>query len=226
MSRSRLLLLLLILLLGAVWYAWQNTPQQQKVGSANIAIKGKPESAVDRGETFSIVSLDVTGGEKLTYNEPKRDLFRPLYRSSVVKKTVASPKPSPVVVAPPPPPPPPPVIPNPAVRPAMGPKPIPPLKVLGFLQKGLETTVFLVSRQGDVYLVKKGDRFADGLFVRELDSATIVVSRGQNDQGITLYVSENKTSRMAIPNVSSGRSTAPAYKGPAPKAEMPEVDDE
>lgn len=221
MSRSRLLLLLFFLLLVALWYAWQNTPQQLKVSSRNVAIKGKSGDVPGGDGGFSIASLDFSGGEKLTYKKPKRDLFRPLYRAPAVKKSVALPKPTPTVVVPPPPPP---LVKNlrPVGRPVTGPKPIPPLNVLGFLQKGPITTVFLSSRQGDLYLVKKGDRFADGLLVRELDGANIVISRGLNDQGVTLKVSESKALRMAIPNVSSGRPSVPVYTEPEPEPQADE----
>lgn len=219
MSRSRLSLLLIVLLLGALWYAWQETPRQQKVASSKSPAENRAVSATVKTGSKGDASLDFNGGEKLTYNKPKRDLFRPLYRAPiVVKKPIAPPPPPPVVIMPAPPPPPPP---RPFVKPVAGPKPIPPLKVLGFLHKGPNITVFLASRQGDLYLVKKGERFADGLLVRELDESKIVISRGADDTGVTLPVGDPKTQRMAIPDLPSGRPSVPGYKSPAPKMKIP-----
>lgn len=223
MNRSRVLLLLFVLLLAALWYAWQETPRQQKISTKKNVTNGTNVAAVNRGTKAGTATLDFSGGEALTFNKPQRDLFRPLYRAPVVvNKPVVSPKPEPIVVKPPPPPPPP--QPRPVVAPLVGDKPIPPLDVLGFLQNGARTTVFLASRQGDLYLVKKGDRFAEGLLVRELDKTKIVISRGLNDTGVTLAVSEPKSLRMAIPNLPSGRPAVPEYKDPEPPTENPAAD--
>lgn len=218
MTRSRLFLLLVVLLLISLWYAWQETPRQQKVAGKKVASKNIPISTANKKTSDADAALDFTGGEKLAYQKPKRDLFRPLYRAPViVKKPVAAPKPVPVVVAPPPPPP----KPRPVVKPVTGPKPIPKMNVLGFLHKGAGTTVFLSTRQGELFLVKKGDRFADGLLVRELDERKIVVSRGLDDVGVTMTIGEPKTQRMAIPHVKSGRPAVPEYKSPASTSQKP-----
>lgn len=218
MSRSRVLLLLFVLLLAALWYAWHETPRQQQLTREPSVANNRSVSSVDDRRDPVVASLDLSGGEKLTFKKPKRDLFRPLYQAPVVVKKPVPPKPKPIVVKPPPKP-----KPQPIVMPRTGDKPIPALNVLGFVQKGTSTIVFLSSRQGDLYLVKKGDRFADGLLVRELDGGEAVISRGQNDTGVTLKISEQKTVRMAIPNISSGRPSVPEYQSPEPKTATPAV---
>ncbi len=222
MSRIQVLLVLCVLLLGAVWYAWKETPRQQRVDNKKAVVRdvgstAGPSSAVDIG------SLDFSGGEKLSFKKPKRDLFRSLYRAPVVAKTVAPPPPKPAVVAPSPPPPP--VIEQRPVVPPPRTKPIPSLNVLGFLRKGGTVTVFLASRQGDVFLVKRGDRFGDGLLVRELNYSEIVISRGLDDQGVTIKFSEQKKTaqRMSIPNVPSGRPSVPVINTFEPSTSAPEV---
>lgn len=225
MSRPRVLLLLSILLLLALWYAWQETPRQQKISSKKTVAKGRTVAAGKSDTRAGDATLSFSVGEALVFKQPRRDLFRPLYRAPLVISKPVVVKPVPVVVKPPPPPPPKPA-PRPVITPVVGPKPIPPLDVLGFLQKGASTTVFLATRQGDLYLVKKGDRFADGLLVRELDKNKVVVSRGQNDQGVTLVVRELKSLRMAIPNLSSGRPAVPEYTPPEPPAEKPAASEE
>ena len=217
MSRSRLLLLLFVLLGLAVTYAWFETPRQQRV-------KSSAESATDNS-VFSVdgklatatadVGLDFSGGEKLTYQQPKRDLFRPLYSEPApVKKVVA--------VAPPPPPEPvetvpPPVMTRSAALPKSSAKPIPPLKVLGYLHKGTTQTAFLSSVQGEIFVVKQGERFADNLLVRELNAEKIIVSRDVKDDGVTLYFSK-ETARLksAGPLVSDRPSFTPI--------EMPQIE--
>jgi len=216
MNRTRLLILLLVVLGVAIWYAWHDSPQQQRVAGKkqSVASPGAGPAGSDLVDQFA--SLNFTGGEKLIYTKPKRDLFRPLYRAPVMVKA-PPPKPRPVVKPPPPPPP----KPRPVVKPAAGPKPIPRFQVLGFLQKGSTTTAFLASPKGDLYLVKKGERFAEGLLVRELDSSQIVISRGMTDAGVTLKVGEPKTQTMAIPNVPSGRPAVPMLKNTVPAKGAP-----
>ena len=108
MSRSRLLLLLVVLLVISLWYAWQETPRQQKAANKKVTTQSNTVSSVGEKGKSTDAALDFTGGEKLAYKKPKRDLFRPLYRTPVVKNTsVAPPEPAPVVVTPTPPQPPP-----------------------------------------------------------------------------------------------------------------------
>lgn len=212
MSRSRLLLLLVVFLLLAVWYAWQQTPRQQHVSTKSAVRSGV--TTASRPAALAPVSLVFNDESRTLFNKPKRDIFRPLFRPPAVsKKIVEKPQPVPVVVKPPPPPP---QKIQPVIKPVVGPKPIQPLTVLGFLKKDDVKTAFLASKQGELYLVKKGDRFADDLLVKELDEGELVVSRGPDDQGVTLKVGQKKTQRMAIPKVSSGRPSVPVPQEPAP----------
>ncbi len=217
MSRSRLLLLLFVLLGLAVTYAWFATPRQQRLTDLSESSTDAQATAagIKRATATAEVGLDFSGGEKLAYQQPKRDLFRPLYSEPVpVKKVVA--------VAPPPPPEPEVVIPMPVLtRPVALPnssaKPIPPLKVLGYLQKGTTQTAFLSSVPGEIYVVKQGERFADNLLVRELNADKITVSRNLEDEGITLYFSkENARLKAAGPLASDRPSFIPI--------EMPQTD--
>lgn len=217
MSRSRVLLLLFLVLLLALWYAWKETPRQQRV--ASTAVQSLSPAAGKKAASVA-TSLDFSGGEKLPYRKPKRDIFRSLYRAPVIKKQdiVQVPQPEPVVVNPLPPPP---IVDlEPEVRVPTS-APIPPLSVLGFLRKGPTTTVFLASQQGDLYLVKKGDRFADGLLVRELDASSMVVSRGRSDAGITLKIGEQKMQRVSMPQVPSDRPDVPVINDFAPNQATP-----
>ncbi len=217
MSRSRLLLLLFVLLGLALTYAWFETPRQQRVKNPAESVVG--DSAVStEGEGSSVpvvTGLDFTSGEDLSFQKPRRDLFRPLYSEpDPIKssKVVAPPPvPEPVMVMPPP------VMTRPAALPKFGTKPIPPLKVLGYLQKGSSQSAFLSSVQGEVYVVKQGERFADGLLVRSLDADKIHISRDLKDEGVTLYFSkENARLKAAGPLVSDRPIFTPV--------EMPQIE--
>jgi len=203
MNRSRLLLLLIVLLGIASWYAWQQNPRQQRVSKQK---KGREKSVSVVHMQAKDIGLDFSGGKKNSFHKPKRDLFRLLYPAPVVVKKVI-----------------PPPMPKPVVSPVAGPKPIQPLNVLGFLQKGDEKTVFLASRQGELFLVKKGDRFADDLLVRELDETHIVIGRNLEDKGVTLQVSAQKKQQMAIPKATSGRPDVPSYDEPKLQVKRPAV---
>jgi len=219
MNRSRMLLLLIVLLVGALWYAWQETPRQQRVSSES-SDRGTDVIATDEAAETAIATLNLPADQAEDYSNPQRDLFRPLYRPPVVVRVpVAPPKPPPVVKPPPAPKPPPP--PPPVVRQPVREKPIPPLNVLGFLQKAEQMTVFLGTRQGDIYLVNKGDTFADDLLVRELDDSKIVISRNLTDAGVTLALGEKKNQRMSVPNLPSGRPSVPQINLNIPKTGAP-----
>jgi hypothetical protein len=215
MSRPRLLLLLFVSLGLALTYAWLETPRQQRVTkTAGSATKRQRFAvATQSQENLEEMGLDFSGGEKLAYKKPKRNLFRPLYEKpkvvAVVK--VLPPPPEPVaapVVLPPPP------MTRPAALPKLAVKPIPPLTVLGYLQKNRVQTVFLSSMQGDIYVVKQGDRFADGLLVRGLTAQEVRISRGLKDAGVTLPLGEKKAGRMPVGRPAPARSKTPGMYVP------------
>ena len=209
MSRPRKLLLLALLLVLALVYAWTETPRQQRVSSQSQARIGKgttsSKTAVEKFER-----LDFSGGEKLPLHKPKRDLFGPLYaapKPASARVVAPKPMPRPVPVVTPHP-----VVASPSPMPPAGPKPIQPLKVLGFLRKEGSMVVFLGSQTGDVYIVRQGDRFADDLLVRQLTPQKVVVSRGQNDPGLTLTVREARQQRMKIVATPSSRPNLPSMQ--------------
>ncbi len=220
MNRSRLLLLLLILLAVAVTYAWWATPRQQRVADRKQVMRPAERLAESRqGQVGTFAGLDFSGGEKVDFKNPKRDLFRPLYQKPKPAPPVKLPEPEPVVepkvVLPPP------VIERPAPKTFAGTKPIPPLKVLGFLQKGERKTVFLASPQGEVYLVQRGERFADGLIVSELNEEKIVISRNQTDRGLTLMLDDQVKPPASRPAGQPPRSLFQPSTTPNPRPMMP-----
>ena len=202
MSRSRILILLLVLLGVAIGYAWWATPRQQKAGS----VSNRSHVAMDKGEMNmafqGIASLDLSGNPPSKYHPPVRDLFGTLYRAPrpvrpkpvAVTKSVV--KPAPVIA---------PQTVTPIVETAPRQKPIPPLSVLGYLDKNKEFTVFLGSPQGEIYLLKQGDRFADDLEVWSIDRNGITVARRQTDQRVVLPLGEARSQRLPTVRFQSDR---------------------
>lgn len=211
MTRARLFLILLVLLLFAVYYSWQATPRQQRLTGHSIA-RGQRATAADQPVASSHERLDLSGGERLPFKKPRRDLFRALYAPPppaahpvVVAKPMPVPKPHRVIVSPPP------VVARPPMEPS-GPSPIPPLKVLGYLQKEGTLKVFLASPAGEIYIVRQGQRFADNLLVRELTPARIVISRGMDDPGLTLAFGGAKSQRIKVVGGASNRPNLPTME--------------
>lgn len=192
MSRSRIILLLLVILGVAVAYAWMATPKQRRVvPGQNPLHQVEPRQLDVAMSAFpAIVDLDFSGGGDHPYQIPQKNLFGPLYLPPKLSKPRPAPAPKrtrPAVVRP--------QKVNPVVQPS-GPKPIQSLEVLGYLNKAGVTTVFLSSKQGEVYLVKTGDRFAADLVVRSVSSRDITIARRQTDQQIVLQLGETKSQRL------------------------------
>ncbi len=207
MSRSRILLLLFAALCGAVSYAWIATPRQRRISPGQDIVRQTPRQPDNKNAVTypAVADLDFSGGGDHNYQAPRKNLFGPLYlppkpvakrpvQTVKVRKPVVQPqKIIPVVVTPP------------------GPKPIPPLEVLGHLNKAGDITVFLSSRQGDLYLVKPGDMFADDLVVRNIGTTDIIVGRRQTDQQVTLQLGEIKSQRLPTVKFQSDR---PSFEMP------------
>lgn len=192
MSRSRIILLLLVALGMAVAYGWIAMPKQRRVAPQQLSLPQGPSQLVDgKVSAFpAFADLDFTGGGNHPYQTPQKNLFGPLYLPpKPVKPRPAPPapkKPKPAAILPQ-------IIP---VTPPPGPPPIPPLEVLGYLNKKSGTTIFLSSKQGEIYLVKAGDMFAADLVVRHVSDREITIARRQTDQRVVLQLGEKKSQRL------------------------------
>ncbi|MCW8859491.1 MAG: hypothetical protein OQK97_07290 [Deltaproteobacteria bacterium] len=192
MSRSRIILLLLVVLSVAIAYAWIATPKQRRVAPGQAPLRQADSQRLDVTVSAfpAVADLDFSGGGDYPYQAPQKNLFGPLYLppkpnkprpvrpAPKVTKPARPQKVTPVVVQPP------------------GPKPIQPLEVLGYLNKAGATTVFLSSKQGEVYLVKAGDMFAADLIVRSVSDREITIARRQTDQQVVLQLGETKSQRL------------------------------
>ncbi|MDX2495743.1 MAG: hypothetical protein QNK27_12340 [Desulfuromusa sp.] len=196
--------MLLVILCAAVIYAWIAIPKQRSVDPGQGAQRQtkRPQQNAATAVFPTIADLDFSGGGDNPYQPPLKNLFGPLYlRPKVAKK----PRPAPRRIAK--------VIKRverpetvvPVVIPPRGPAPIPPLNVLGFLNKAGDYTVFLSSRQGEIYLVKPGVAFAEDLVVRSISAREIAIGHRQTGQQIVLPLGEVKTQRLPTVKLQSDR---------------------
>lgn len=213
MNRSRIYLVLLALAaVASFYYAWQNTPRVRRAGEDGTAVRGKIESRTN--QTTPNVRLDLSGGEQRKFSRPHRDLFAPLYPAPPAPPAPVPVKTSPKVVAPPPPPPPKPA-PLPVVRQEIN--RMPAFKVLGFLAKSDRLTAF-VALQGEIYVVKQGQQFAENYRVAELDRGKIVIRRIEGAGEVSLPLDE-KIQNAMLPQ---GAGSTPVFRPPMRVARPPQ----
>jgi len=209
MSRQRILLILSLLLVLALGYAWWATPRQRRVTKTVTASQASDPGRQDRVNAGDdIVDLRISRFDQ-PFAAPKTNLFGPVFpevkpvRKKVVKRAPPRveklvPPPVPVQVEPPPPPP--------------RPEPMPQLTVMGFLNKGDRMTAFLNGGNGEIYLVKAGDDFAGDLLVREVSPSAIVIARPRTGQTMRLPLGKPQTQRIPDSKFQSGR---PNFEPPA-----------
>jgi len=199
MSRSRLIALLLVLFGIAIVYAWWAFPRQHRVSPDETTKQHVArEQLYSSDENTDHLNLDLSSQPLAPFTAPKKNLFAGLYPPPEPKRVVPAPKPKKVIKKKLPPPPPVSIAPS-------RPTPIPTYKILGFLEKNAGYTVFLASRQGDVYLVKKGEAFADDLLLSEITANEVTIRREKTDQQVTLRLSETKSQRLPRDGFTSGR---------------------
>jgi len=217
MSRNRLLILLLIVLCAAITYSWMETPRPRRITESASSRKVAHTQRTEQLEVApEIENLDFSGGAEHQYQKPKRNLFSDLYQPPkvVVKRQPRKPKKKPKIVK---------VTPK-VVSPVIqapkpvGPPPMKPLNFLGHLKKSGLITAFLSSDKGEIYLVKKGDKFANNLEIVELSSNEIVIRNNTTGQQMTQEITVAKATRIPRTNFKSGRpSSAIPKEKPIPK---------
>ena len=214
MSWSKISVILLVVLCGAVIYAWVATPRQRSItdGQGSLQQARLLPQKKKPADFPTVAELNISGGENRQYQAPKKNLFGPLYLPAPkvkphpvlppVKVTKSLKLPHQIVPA--------------TIQPQtqsqlQGPEPIQSLDVLGYLNKAGNYTVFLASKQGQIFLVKAGDVFADDLVVYSISNKEITVGRRQTHQQIVLRMSKAKSQRL--PNVKF-QSDRPAFVMP------------
>lgn len=218
MTRNRLLVLLLIVLCGAIAYAWLETPRQRKVMTSALSIKSSADLVHQPLDIDSeIEDLDFSGGIDHRYQKPKKNLFAALYQPPKVvkrkprkkKKKSKIVKVAPKVIRP--------IVP---VKKPKGLPPLPSFKVLGYLDRAERKTVFLTSGQGKIFLVKAGDHFLDDLDVLEINDRDILIGRKRTGQKVSLKLGKTISQRLPQLKIDSGR---PKFSLPEPNTSKKEI---
>ena len=211
MSRPRIIVLLLVVFCLAVVYAWVAMPKLRRIDPGQSPVRqtdGQRQKITAAIFPEKVADLDFSGGGDNQYQKPEKNLFDPLYLPPKPVKPRYVPPPPKVIRA----------IEKPrkivpVVIPLQGPKPIQPLNVLGHLNKSGEYTVFLSSKQGDLFLVKAGDAFAEDLVVRSVSAKEVIIARRQTDQQVVLQLGKAKSQRLPKVKFQSNR---PEFKPQQP----------
>jgi hypothetical protein len=206
MRNARIILPLLALAAGAsFYYAWRNTPRVERVGDGQVLVESTRQPVADTGEESS--RFDFSGKKQRKFRKPRRNLFGPLFvpppppKQQVRQQPLELPTSAPVEVKPTPPP-----VPSPVVSSRM-----PLFQILGHLEKNAQITAF-VSLQGEIYLVKKGELFADEYRVAALNQDKITIVRATGSGEVSLLLNAGKGST----GISTGAMTRPAMRSPMP----------
>jgi len=201
--KQQLLLILGLVLLAALFYAYLATPVQQKAEKMpNRNASRVPSAGEDMAPTAEQkVLLERLQRKGAISAKVKRDIFNFHVKPVVVKKPVVPPRP----VVPPPV-----VKPPPIVRPAPQP-PAANLKYLGMLEKEEQQQVFFLGLDNDVVVARIGQPFGqqNQFKLKGFDGENLVVSQGQNRPDLTIRVAERVAVRPGRPA---------AYRKPVPAA--------
>jgi hypothetical protein len=208
MKRKPLLLIVLLILLGlASWYAYRTMPHQQRISSSTT----RPPAAAAPAEEKTGLQLQLLKERDETFPGYRRNIF-----GSVLPPPPSPPKPAPVPAPKP--------TPAPAPVPAPPPRPAQPLQealarftFLGYLEKDGTRTVFL-QRDNDLFVVKKGSRFGpDQKFeVVGMSPEQLIIRQAGDDRDITVPLTEKQPLRARFGSPArvrgpSSRSLPPSF---------------
>ncbi|MEA3545251.1 MAG: hypothetical protein U9R69_08540 [Thermodesulfobacteriota bacterium] len=209
MNRTWIILLLFMTLSIAVGYAWLTTPKQRRItaGQKRHTQMNPGQHKVSPALVPVVADLVFSESGASQFQQPQKNLFGALYLpkksvkphilpnpvAKMTKPFVKSPKKIAVVMQP------------------QTTDPIQPLEILGYLDKGGERTFFMSSLQGEIFLVKTGEIFADHLVVRSVNEREITIVHRQTDQQMVLQLGEASSQRLPNIKFQSGR---PQFKLP------------
>lgn len=192
-KKKQVLAVLGLIFLMALAYAFWATPRQQRVKErrAETTTTRQPRAALQieaEGETGRL-RVDLLQSQAEKFSGYSRNIFR----FARIKRPAPPP---------PKPPPPPPARPKPEVVVEAPPtvestqvrlrRELARFTFLGFLVKDSTRTIFLTSG-GDIFLVKKGDRFGEGgkFLVTDLTGDVLTIRQGDDPRPITVPLVEH-----------------------------------
>lgn len=193
MNRQKLaLFILLIVLVLAVIWSFMSVPRQKTVSTLKYAPGQKqvatvPPSATPAAKPISapavsgderVVRLDLLEQGKSGFKGYRRNIFKPIFTDEIklmkLKAVAIKPPPiPPVAVAPP-------KVEPPVIQPETLQSTLARFIFLGYLKKDNRKTIFL-SKDKDIILVRKGDKFAGRYEARSItdQALTIVADSGE-----------------------------------------------
>jgi hypothetical protein len=189
MNRQKLLLLILaVLLVLAVVYAYFHRPQQATVERPKQHIPGtsvvdgrRREAAAGEQNKLNLALLDRPMPHFTGF---KRNIF--WFAPVVTQKKLPPPPPPPLLKPSPPPPPPPPPSPQSIATMEMA-----KFQFLGFLKKDNKKTIFL-HKDNEIILVKKGDKIANKYEVTSITDDALIINSTLGGGQIVIPLVENK----------------------------------
>jgi len=207
MNRKKLALfiLLIVLVLAVVW-SFISFPRQKKVatlkyapGQTQAPVKAAaapaanmvkpPATPVTAGDD-RVLRLDLLEREQSGFKGYRRNIFKPIFMDEIAlmkQKAVAiKPPPLPPVAVPPPK-----VEPPPVAQPETLKSTLARFVFLGYLKKDNRKTIFL-SKDKEIILVKKGDRFAGRYEAKSITDQALTIVATDSGEEIIIPLLENQ----------------------------------
>jgi hypothetical protein len=210
MNRKKLALfiLLIVLVLAVVW-SYLSVPRQKKVstlkyapGQTQATVKGAAappaedaglaaSTPVETGDE-SVLRLDLLEREQSGFKGYRRNIFKPIFTDEIAlmkQKAIAFKPPPipPVAVAPPPK-----VEPLPVAQPETLQSTLARFVFLGYLKKDNRKTIFL-SKDKEIILVKKGDKFAGRYEAKAITDQALTIVAADTGEEIIIPLIENQS---------------------------------
>jgi len=213
MNRQKLTLfiLLIVLVLAVVW-SFMSVPRQKTVrtlkyapgqkqapvtAAAPPAVTAAAQTSAPAAGDERTLRLDLLEREQSGFKGYRRNIFKPLFTDEIrlmkQKALAFKPPPMPPVAVQPPNVEPPPVAPPETLKSALA-----RFVFLGFLKKDNRRTIFL-SKDKDIILVKKGDKFAGRYEAKSVTDQALTIVATDSGEEIIIPLLENQ------PLVAAGR---------------------
>jgi hypothetical protein len=208
MNRQKVVLfiLLIVLVLAVVWsflsvprqktvttlkYAPGQTQPTVKTAVASSATKAAKQTSasVATGDERTL-RLDLLEREQSGFKGYRRNIFKPIFTDEIklMKQRAVAIKPPPI---PPVAVPPPIVVPPPVAQPETVQKTLARFVFLGYLKKDNRKTIFL-SKDNDIILVRKGDKFAGRYEAKSVSDQTLTIVATDTGEEIIIPLLENQ----------------------------------
>jgi len=200
MNRQKLtLFILLIVLVLAVAWSFMSVPRQKTVKSLKYAPGQKQVAVTTAAATPAVpaaagdertLRLDLLEQEQSGFKGYRRNIFKPIFMDDLklMKQKALAIKPPPippVAVAPPP------VAPPPVAQPETLKSTLARFVFLGYLKKDNRKTIFL-SKDKDIILVRKGDKFAGRYEAKSITDQALTIVASDSGEEIIIPLLENQ----------------------------------